>query len=300
MGLNLFKIKKWGNMILGCSHYHVNQTEGLCYSVNDVAGYYNNLTEKITRFGRQDNEVPLTTDGDGNTRYFSIAVFQYGLAAYDLLLLTNKQQYRQKFINCANWAIENQNDNGSWETFAPQNPREPYSSMAQGEGISLLVRAYKDTGNHNYLDSAQKALSYMLTDIQHGGVCEDDNSKLVFYEYTYRPAVLNGWIFSAWGLLDLYKITGDEAIRKSWEKTVKSLALALPSFDNGFWSKYDCGATLASPFYHRLHIAEMNVMYNLTDNEIFKQYAERWQKQLKNPINRLSAFCIKAYQKIIE
>ena len=287
-------------MILGRSQYHVNQTEGVCYSIDDVAGYYNNLTEKITRFGSQDNNVPEIIDGDGNKGYFSIAVFQYGLAAYDLLLLTDKQEYRIKFINCANWAVDNQNDMGAWKTFEHQNPAQPFSSMAQGEGISLLVRAYKDTAESKYLNAATKALTFLLTNRSDGGVCESDNDRLILYEYTYMPAVLNGWIFSAWGLLDYYKITGDKSIRHAWEKTVDSIITYLPMFDNGFWSKYDLDTKLASPFYHRLHIAQMNVMYDLTRNDVFKFYAERWQKQSNNPMKKSLAFIIKAYQKIIE
>ena len=87
MGINKQKIKKWTNMLLGNSPYHVNQNEGKAYSKTEICGYYNNLTEKVSRFGLPGDTVPMTVVDSGEKTYFSIAIFQYGLAAYDLLLL---------------------------------------------------------------------------------------------------------------------------------------------------------------------------------------------------------------------
>lgn len=60
MSISIYKIKKWYNMLAGNSVHHVNQDEGKIYSKDRVAGYYNNLTEKIIRFGRTDNCWPIT------------------------------------------------------------------------------------------------------------------------------------------------------------------------------------------------------------------------------------------------
>ena len=45
-------------MLSGNSVFHVNQNEGKVYSKNDLAEYYNNLIEKITRFGLSNDSVP--------------------------------------------------------------------------------------------------------------------------------------------------------------------------------------------------------------------------------------------------
>lgn len=287
-------------MIRGKSAYHVNQNEGICYSKTELTGYYNNLTEKITRFGMPGEEIPVTADEDGTKRHFSIAIFQYGLAANDLYLTTKDESMLRRMKNCANWAVENQLENGAWKTFEPQNPKYPFSSMAQGEGISLLTRAYKITGNSNYLNAAYKAFQFMLKSRTDGGVADRSDNDLYLYEFTYMPLVLNGWIFSAWGLLDFYKATSDEEALKTWETSVASIAKSLPSFDCGYWSKYNSAERLASPFYHRLHIAQLNVMYILTGMAVFSDYAKRWEKQLNNPINKTIAFIVKVYQKIVE
>lgn len=91
MGVNLFKIKKWINMLRGNSVYHVNQDEGKYYSKTEVKGYYNNLTDKVLLFGKKGNGIPTTTVDTGETIYFSIAIFQYGLASYDLYLSSSKK-----------------------------------------------------------------------------------------------------------------------------------------------------------------------------------------------------------------
>lgn len=300
MAFSLFLLRKWGDMVMGKSSYHVNQSEGLAYSVKELKGYYNNLTEKITRFGRNDDDVPVTADDDGTERHFSIAIFQYGLAAYDLFLATKGDGYLSKMLNCAGWALAHQDDNGGWKAFEPQNPVHPYSSMAQGEGISLLVRCWKHTNDHKYLYAAEKAVGFLLKPRIEGGVCDRNENGLFLYEFTYKPLVLNGWIFSAWGLLDYYKATGDENIRNEWELSAKTIATALPQFDCGYWSKYNTDKNLASPFYHNLHIAQLKVMFELTGMEEFKSFVGRWEKYRGNPFFRKYAFLKKAVQKILE
>ena len=119
MGINAQKIKKWTNMMLGNSSYHVNQDEGKIYSKEHIEGYYNNLTEKVSKFGLPGNTIPVTTVDSGEKIFFSIAIFQYGLAAYDLILLNNgrKEDLVSKVLACADWAVDNQQADGSWITF---------------------------------------------------------------------------------------------------------------------------------------------------------------------------------------
>ena len=115
MGISIYKIKKWYKMMAGKSISHVNQGIGTCYSKTTVAGYYNDLTEKVTK----DDPgvlVPKYHVDTGEEIYFSIGVFQYGLAAYDLFITTHDEVYKNKLIACANWAVENQQKDGGWVT----------------------------------------------------------------------------------------------------------------------------------------------------------------------------------------
>lgn len=300
MAISVYKIKKWMKMLLGNSVFHVNQGEGKSYSLNEVKGYYNDLTEKITRFGLQDDSVPKSFVDTGEEIYFSIAIFQYGLAAYDLFLQNDDQSMLGKVRACADWAVANQQNDGGWETFAFQDKEHPYSSMAQGEAVSLLVRAYKAFGDSIYKVVADKALDFMLRPVEDGGTTVYKDNGIYLHECTHKPCVLNGWIFSAWGLLDYAKAFNDDKILKVWDDTVRTMAVSLPNFDNGYWSKYTPIKTIASPFYHNLHIAQLNVMYKLTDNIVFAEYAKRFEKYQHCWVCRKRAFLNKAWQKIMD
>jgi hypothetical protein len=272
----------------------------LVYSKDQLEGYYNNLTEKITRFAAPGTEVPITSDGDGKLRYFSIAIFQYGLAANDLYLMTKEQVMLERMANCVEWALANQEANGAWDTCGCRNPEQPYSSMAQAEGISLLVRYAKYGRTKECMAAAKRAFEFLLLPRSEGGVAEYKDEGLYLYEYTYAPLVLNGWIFSAWGLLDYYKATGDERAKEAWELTTKTMANSLHIYDCKYWSKYDDAHAITSMFYHKLHIAQLNVMYDLTGIPTFKEYADRWEKYRCNPIKKYCAFLVKIIQKLKE
>ena len=148
-------------MLTGQSISHVCQGPGTCYSVDKIAGYYNDLTEKITR-DSADVLVPQYSVDTGEKIFFSIGIFQYGLAAYDLYIRTGEKIYFDKLCACADWAVENQLADGSWITFEYKDPSHPYSSMAQGEGISLLLRAHIAVGSDKYLSASRKAKDFLL------------------------------------------------------------------------------------------------------------------------------------------
>jgi hypothetical protein len=300
MSISVFKIKKWINMLAGKSVYHVNQDEGKVYSKEDVQGYYNNLTEKVTRFGLEGDTVPKSYVDTGEEIYFSIAIFQYGLAAYDLYLINNDKSMMGKFFSCANWAVENQQDDGGWITFTYENPEHPYSSMAQGEGISLLIRAYKESKDERYKQCAEKALEFMLLPLEKGGTTKYQGKDIYFYEYTEEPLILNGWIFSLWGVYDYYKYFHDENAKAVLDATLSTLERRLPDFDLGYWSMYEDGIRICSPFYHKLHIAQLNVMYDLTGRNVYKTYAEKFKKYQNSMFNRKRAFIKKALQKVFK
>ena len=299
MSISIYKIQKWYKMMTGKSISHVNQGVGTCYSKNDVAGYYNDLTEKVTK-DDPNILVPKYHVDAGEEIYFSIGVFQYGLAAYDLYLTTHDEVYKNKLIACANWAVENQQDDGGWITFAYKSPDALYSSMAQGEGISMLIRAAIVTEDKKYTEAADKAKDFMLKPISEGGTTEYIGQDVIFYEATNNPVILNGWIFSLWGLIDYCKYVKDDQAQDILERTLETLKNKLPDFDMKYWSKYDIDKRICSPFYHKLHIAQLEVMYDLFGDSIYKEYAKKWDRYQKSFWKSKKAFLVKAIQKIFE
>lgn len=303
MALSVKNIKRWYDMLTGKSVWHVNQSIGICFSKEEVKGYYNNLIEKVTMMPELLDTEDLPRLETGNEQYVEsgVAIFQYGLGAYDLYLSSKKEIYRKKFLQCVNWALNKQEQSGAWDNFSYFYPDHPYGAMAQGEGASLLIRAYADTGNIEYLNAAQKAIDFMLMDIENSGTTSYSGDGVIFLEYPHRKAVLNGWIFAWWGLYDYVIVTKDIAqYKNSLDNSLFTIEKLLPSFANSYWSVYDLENRIASPFYHNLHIAQMQAMYELTGHEIFNQYAKRWAKQQKNPFCKSLAFVKKAFQKIVE
>lgn len=299
---NLQQINKWLRMLMGKSLLHVSQDVGKVYSKKAVTGYYNDLTEKVLNAGVLLDETGLVYNvtSDGKKGYFSIAIFQYGLGAYDLFIMTGRAKYQEAFMRTVEWALNNQEENGAWDTFSIVGTQIPYSSMAQGEGASLLVRAYKETRAEKYLNAAKKAVDFMCLPTTGGGCTQYIGEKLWFKEYIEKPVVLNGWIFSIWGLYDYYKASHDEGYRDILVRSISTLEKDIEKFDSNYWSQYDRGNTIASPFYHRLHIAQLKVMYELFGGRLFREQAEKWEKYQRNRLNCCRAFIIKAFQKITE
>lgn len=300
MGISLYKIKKWTKMLTGNSISHVDQGMGLTYSVDEIKGYYNNLTEKVTKRENLGNKVPMSSVDTGETIYFPIEIFQYGLGAYDLYLLNNDKEMLVKVKASADWAVDNQQKDGSWVTFTYENPDHPYSSMAQGEGISLLLRAHLGLNDKKYLSAVKKAIEFMLLPLEQGGTTKYEGNDVYLYECTEDPLILNGWIFSLWGIIDYCKYFDDCDIQDVLNKTLSTLERRLPDFDIGYWSMYEDGMRICSPFYHKLHIAQLNVMYDLTGKQIYKDYADRFLSYQNNGINRKRAFIKKAMQKVFK
>lgn len=300
MALSLYIIKKYILVFAGKSVLTVNQDEGKCYSKTEVAGYYNNLTDKIIKFGKPGNQLPLGHPAPGVEMYFSIEIFQYGLAAYDLYLQTKDSSFLGKVKACADWALENQEENGGWPTFTYKRKDQLYSAMAQGEALSLLVRAHKAFGDTKYIEASRKAKAFMMMSVDKGGTTVYSDGKIYLYEYLNAPLVLNGWIFSAWGIFDYAKYFNDKEAFEEWKNTVRTMAEKLHVYDRGYWSMYNDGKGLANPFYHKLHIAQLNTMYDLTGIEEFRKYRDIFIGYQNKRWNRIRAFLYKVWQKTTE
>ena len=294
MAITIIQIKRWYNMLTGKSVEHVNQDIGKFFKVYEVKGYYNNLTQKVTLMPDllHSDKLPEIKQLDGHFILFPVAIFQYALGCYDLYLETRKEKYLKKFMQCAEWTLGKQDVMGRWDNFSHSYPQAPFGAMAQGEAVSVLIRAYVETKDVKYLQAAKKAIDFMLTPLQEGGTSIYDGDDLLFAEYTHLPVVLNGWIFAWWGLYDYVLVTGDKGVyNERLQQSCQSIVKYLPRFKNSFWSKYDLGDIITSPFYH---------MDRLTSEHVFDEFAKLWEKQLNNPFNKSLAFVVKAFQKIIE
>lgn len=84
------------------------------------------------------------------------------------------------------------------------------------------------------------------------------------------------------------------------QQSLRGMRELLPRFSNSYWSLYDLGGKIASPFYHNLHIAQMEAMFLITGDSAFKHYADKWKGDQGNSLKHALAFTRKAIQKILE
>jgi hypothetical protein len=275
------------------------------------------FTEKADYPGHLDkNGIPkLDYRGEVGLQYNPIAIAQYGLGNYNLLGNEDDDERRKRFLRSADWLVENleQNPHGvwvwnhhfDWEYRTPL--KAPwYSALAQGQALSLLVRAHDETGDERYLDAAQRGFTAFELPIEEGGVTfRDGKGQLWFEEIIVDPPthILNGYLWASWGILDYWLHTKDERAQHLFEEAVGTLSKELMSFDAGFWSLYEHSGTrmkmLTSPFYHRLHIVQLRVTALLTDDPIFSRIASRWEGFLHSRWRKTLAVAYKSVFKIL-
>jgi hypothetical protein len=301
MGINKYNLKRWFEMIFNRGVFYVNQPLGLFKNELRLNYYYNDLSEKVHRGynNLDENNIPIFTTIDKKLVHMPIMIFQYGLGAFDLWLKTKDINYLNKAILCSNWAIKNQKSDGSWDCFSYIYPNYPNSSMAQGQAISLLLRVSTVNYSVEYINAAHKSMLFLSKDIRDGGTTLYQDDQVFFMEYTNFPVVLNGWIFTLFGIHDYNIFFNNPMYKDLFNKSINTLSLYLHKFDTGFWSKYDSNSIISSPFYHKLHIDLLKALYLISNINVFNKYSEKFMVYYKNTFYKIYAILIKITQKIL-
>lgn len=287
--------------------------------------YYMTFRQKADYQGIFDKQgVPmLDYHGQIGRQYNPIAIAQYGLAHYNLLCSCHSERardndlrtHRNVFLKQADWLIANLEINlrglSVWQHHFDfeyyQKLQAPWpSALSQGQGISVLVRAWQITGESIYLDKAKQAFLALTKPISQGGLQDlDSQGNIWLEEYLVNPTahILNGFIWALWGVYDFWLVTKDEIAKELFADCVITLIKNLPKYDIGFWSLYDLSKQklkmLASPFYHQLHIVQLKIMADLTKQKVFSQYHKKWQLYQNNPLYRLVSLVYKTIFKLI-
>jgi heparosan-N-sulfate-glucuronate 5-epimerase len=282
----------------------------------ELGEYYMPFIAKADYLGQYDtNGIPLINyRGKLGLQYNPIAISQYGLGNYNVFCRTGDPERRRKFLRVADWLVTHLEKNGSgmwvwnhhfdWE-YRTRLKAPWFSALAQGQGISVLVRAHRILGGTVYLDAAQRAFEPLLKTVDNGGVAyRDDSGYTWLEEYIVSPPthILNGFIWASWGVYDYFLATEDPVAQRLFGQAVETLAANLQRFDAGFWSLYEQSGTwlkmLASPFYHHLHVIQLKILYQLTGEEIFRNYAEKWEGYRRNRLNQKLALLYKGIFKL--
>ena len=223
------------------------------------------------------------------------AVSTYALELYDEYISTSNESAKTYFFNNVNWLVNTNmlKNNGSFLAYEFPFPwpignhtiESPWrNAMVGGEALSPLVKAFELSGNRTYLDTAKKILNSFYVDVKDGGVTYKTPSSGWWYEEyasrasTKEPRVLNGMIHSILGINEYFKNTGDSSAKFLFDQGILALKNDLPKYDNNGASFYDRLGLPANSFYKSLHVRQLNQLYDLTHEPIFKTFHDKWNK----------------------
>ncbi len=300
------------------SFWHTPLKVNVIEDYSELGKYYMNFVEKTKFQGPFDaNGTPmLDYKGHLGIQYNPNAIAQYALGYYDLFLETQDPAHAQIFLKQADWFVNNirivDGDIGLWEYNFDfeyhKGLKAPWrSALAQGQGISVLARAYSLTQDEKYLAVATKAFKSFEHGIDEpGGVTYVDNDGFTWLEeLIFEPPthVLNGFIWALWGVYDYYLLTKNENALRLFKECVRTLESKLADYDIGFWTVYHLLPTklkmVVSPYYQRLHVVQLQAMAPLAGKEIFNEYADRWDKYYSKWHFRYYAFFRKVLFKLL-
>jgi len=283
---------------------------------NRLGEYYMLFAEKADYTGIHDDAgIPmLDYRGKVGPQYNPIAIAQWGLANFNRYVSARDATAEKKFLSASDWLRDNLERNSAnipvWQHHFDWDYRDTlrapwYSGLAQGQGISLLLRAAAASGKNDYLDAARSAFESLSRTSAEGGVLFVDEFQDVWIEeYIVTPPthILNGFIWALWGVYDYSLTFPTSQARALFNRCVETLTKNLARYDNGFWSLYEQSGTrlpmVASRFYHQLHIVQLRVMHQLTNLAVFAQTADRWEEYSRNRLNRARALAHKSIFKL--
>lgn len=302
-------LKYWIRMSKRGDYWHTHQGMGRMFVPGQLAGYFNDLSGKTNWQGEEDHRsIPITTYNQKKI-YFPTTIIQKALGHWDLYLISQtaseKETHLERVLATADWLTEVQDENGGWILWPliGRQYKSPYSGMSQGQGMSLLTRAYSVTGRSEYIISAKRAFIIMQKSIDEGGIQRLHKGHKVLEEGPSDniSGVLNGSIFAIFGIYDLVHFYGTSDEHQTLNTLVSDLVACLPEFDAKFWSYYDLEKNMASPFYNDLHVAQMLALELAFPNYSgqIAVYRKRFENYSRSPIKKSAAIITKLIQKLI-
>lgn len=280
-------------------------TVGSLIRPGEVRGYYVDL-----RFKAETPQWPpswLAPRG----KQLHVATAQWALGCFERYLAHEGEQWLHAAIEAGNYLLDDQEPDGAWIHGLPMphsyQLRPPWiSGMAQGEGASLLVRLYKETGEERFADGALLAMGPLRKPVREGGARALMGGGPFLEEYPTEPPsfVLNGGIFALWGCYDVGVGLEDSDASEDFTAGLDTLAKNIERWDTGYWSLYDLFPhpvlhNVASSAYHSLHTKQLRAMQLIAPRPELQAAAARFEDYAESRRNETRAFATKALFRII-
>lgn len=275
------------------------------YTINDLPYEEKPYIEEYVRSKTMDHfdqdSVPMYVY-DGTPYYHPVYTSMFGIRFVDGYVRTGDANYLDLAERIAHRLVENANAANEQFLF-PYNFNYTYSSgdflgspwysgMAQGRFLTLFTRLYDVTEDEIYLEWAEntfeslKLLKDENPEVNWIAYVDDD----YFYwieEYTVdsEPVhVLNGFIFAIFGIYDYYLTTNDAEAKKLLNASITTVEHYIEEYRNpGGISFYDLNDKPMNPFYHGVHINQLNLLSKITGESYFKEMADLFESDYQEP-----------------
>lgn len=255
--------------------------------------------EHFYYFPKDMKGIPMRVYLSVGPQYNPTRVAAYALAHFNRYLRTKAQKNKQHFLQAADWFL--QSPDGIWAYNYPWMGLSPpwISAMAQGEGLSVLIRAWVLTREAQFLNHARKAVVPFMVPVSEGGVRSTlPDGSWFLEEYPTSPPdhVLNGFLYALIGLIDLHRVDPEMASSIGLKKFLDSLERNISLWNAGFWSLYDLShlrtkvPNLTTVSYHNLHVTQLLFLGFMTRRPRLIEVAQQWAMFARHPLNRWRAF----------
>lgn len=271
----------------------------------ELGKYYQDFSQALHHFDQEyfgqfdEKGLPMLGFGD-SAKYNQVYIIQYGLISLDLIKdRIDVEKHMDRVKTCVQWMEDNEEYVGDAIVWRNHFDFQRYglksgwiSGMYQGQAISLYLRYGQLIDDEKYVEKALRAFAFFDVMYEDGGVRRyDKNGNLWFEEYpSEQPSfVLNGFVYGMFGILDLWRVSGDQKVKTTLDACLKTLKESVHLYDSGYWSVYDqLKKELATRYYHKnIHIPLLEILYQIQPEEVFLKYKKRWEKQLNSKINHI-------------
>lgn len=194
-----------------------------------------------------------------------------------------------RFDNTIDWLVENRVVDGEASYFLydfeilDYQMKPPWKSgLANSRAILAFLEAHKVYGDQQYLDYAHSCVFPYTISVDDGGFLVELSDESYWYaEYPRMdgttPMVLNGMMSILLAMEGYQKYAPNSLTEGLLKKGLKGLKEKLAEFDKDGASLYDLKGRDASKSYHILHISLLNQLYEVTGDEFFLKYHDKWR-----------------------
>lgn len=234
--------------------------------------------------------------------YLPSRIAAYGFANWNRLrAFPDEDRYRDSFMKSANWFACQ--PSGRFEHHFPLVGLSPpwLSCIAQGEGISVLTRAYRETGLDLYASQACSAAEPFFVSAEQGGLLDhlpDGRPFLEEYPCTIYSHVLNGCLYAIVGMCDLVdaQLDRNDRVFNLCNDVIAAIEVNIGRWQIRNWTTYDFAdaevsrtLNLSTMTYQTVHWILLDYIGQRRGRPLLVAAAQRWKNATESLSARLRA-----------